>query len=164
MKRIFYKITAAVICLMNWGCLTALDGGFTESESDDSMTLKVANKSQDSICVYLAIDAGKAMQVKELLANMIPPHAFGYSVPLLSIGNGSVAEMPPNGIMECYIIHKDTLRKYGLEEVCASNRTEVRYDLTENDIIRLPYLVFPPDRSMRGVRMEPAYESIHQKQ
>ena len=166
-EKLFRCFIVEGFCMLNWGCLAILDGDFLgESfDDDDSMMLKVANKSKDTICVYLAIDdkRSKSELNKDLLSSSISPGATGYSAPMLYIGNGYVPEMPPSGIIKCYIIHKDTLNKYGLEDVCASNRAEVRYDLTEYDIIRLPHLVFPPDRSMLQVKMEPAYGIYLQK-
>lgn len=157
------------------GCVYMFDN-IGESEDDTPNSLMVMNKSNADICVCAATDksaahvsdtllpaalSGDSQFVSDLQKSSILSRQKGWTSPMVYYGNGYVESLPSGNILQCFVIHSDTLKRYGYEGVRNGNRVLVRYDLTEDDLLRLPYLSFPPDESMKDVKMYPAYTSFH---
>lgn len=60
-----------------------------------------------------------------------------------------------------FVFNKDTFEMYGYENVRQNYRILVRYDLSISDIRSLQFcLPYPPDESMKNMKMYPPYESF----
>lgn len=63
--------------------------------------------------------------------------------------------------LSVFIIHKDTLVKYGYDDVRENYRVIVRYDLAWEDVKKLNYIFpYPPTPDMKDMKMYPAYQEI----
>ena len=157
------------------GCVYLFDN-IGESEDDTPNSMMVMNNSNSDICVFAAIDKsaanisdtllpalsdGDSLFVSNLQKSSILSHQRGWTFPMVYYGNGYVESLASGNMLQCFVIHPDTLKRYGYDGVRNGNRVLVRYDLTEDDLLRLPNLSFPPDESMKDVKMYPAYTFFH---
>ena len=63
--------------------------------------------------------------------------------------------------MSVFIVHHDTLEKYGYQDVRLNNRLLVRYDLSIDEVDEMNYTFrYPPDESMKDVKMWPSYNEV----
>ena len=68
--------------------------------------------------------------------------------------------------LSLFIFSKDTLRKYGYEDVRKNYRILARYDLSQSDLEMMKHnnivrLVYPPISDMQNMKMFPAYNHFH---
>ena len=72
----------------------------------------------------------RQIQLSECISEtVVPPHTRDGSAPVL-YKNGRLGEVLPRDTLSVFIISKDTLRKYGYDDVRRNNRILVRYDLS----------------------------------
>ena len=69
--------------------------------------------------------------------------------------------MLPYDTLSVFIVHDDTLDKYGYDDVRQNNRLLVRYDLSIDEVVNLNYTFeYPPTRAMTDMKMWPAYGQV----
>ena len=64
-----------------------------------------------------------------------------------------------NDTLSVFIFHTDTLNKYTWDEVRDGYMILKRYDLSFDDIHRLDFISYPPDETMKDVKMFPPFGS-----
>lgn len=63
--------------------------------------------------------------------------------------------------LSVFIIHADTLNKYGYDMIASENRIMIRYDFSIKDLQELNYkITFPPSPLMKNIKMYPPYETV----
>lgn len=77
---------------------------------------------------------------------------------LLWIDDRNHGEVLPHDTFSVFFISKDTLRKYGYDDVRENNRILVRYDLSRQETEMLGYsFTYPPQEIMRNMKMSPPF-------
>lgn len=66
----------------------------------------------------------------------------------------------PCDTLSVFIMSKDTLNKYGYDDVAENNRILVRYDLSIRELELIDDIPYPPTPRMRDVQMSPSYDYL----
>ena len=63
--------------------------------------------------------------------------------------------------LSVFMIHRDTLLKYGYDDVRENYRILVRYDLDWEEVKKLNYIFpYPPTPDMKNMKMYPSYQEV----
>ncbi|MBP1617271.1 MAG: hypothetical protein H6Q14_1098 [Bacteroidetes bacterium] len=149
-KNIFLLI---MLCSLS-ACHLMMDGG---------MGFDVANKTNDSLWVYVGIGGiGGTLYPDTALAKIqvgtISPPLTNTSI---SYDGNNISELfdgAKTDTISVFIISKDTLNKYGWSYVRNNYKVLRRYDASLQDFQSLDLkLTYPPSSNMSGMKMYPPY-------
>lgn len=86
---------------------------------------------------------------------MTPPHRTKPTVRV------DVLDRHQLDTLSVFMIHRDTLLKYGYDDVRENYRILVRYDLDWEEVKKLNYIFpYPPTPDMKDMKMYPSYQEV----
>lgn len=69
----------------------------------------------------------------------------------------------PRDTLSVFFICKDTLNKYGYDDVQENNRVQLRIDYSKDDLREVRNdIIYPPRASMSHMHMNPSYDKFYQ--
>ena len=127
--------------------------------SADKLTLYPDTALPQSAVVYKPeIGASVSEMEEDLCNNFVPPHSCeNYTW-------GGDYNSHRNDTLSVFIISRDTLIKYGYENVRQNYRILVRYDFSWQELQREHFIIsYPPTASMCETKMYPAYSQLRKE-
>lgn len=143
----------------------------------------VTNYSRDTVCLYFAtgfylmgptaypdtfLPSDRQLQEEgwpypkklseEIMDSWVGPNSKKMLYERLLWKDDKHGEILPRDTLSVFFISKDTLRKYGYDDVRANNRILVRYDLSIHEAQMTDFsFTYPPTEVMRNMKMSPPF-------